>query len=445
MDLGRNQSHLTPHQKTDSHQEKNRVPEVIGTWSLRNREQLRKRKAEAQEKQTSQWQFGEKKYKRQRTGKGNQRGRKKQQNTELKMEPQSQLEKEMMEKALMPTEKENELPKSVTEALPLAASPQRVVPEKKFSAIGEESIIHQGNSSECQETTVQNHPSEIGQGMAEPEDLSPKMCQETSIVKALPSKTYEDITGMKGCSLEAYPKPDVPKDYAFETHQKRAEPKEDSTEPGQGIVGTESFLPKIQQEVAVPNDLSTKTYQDTVEPEHFSHKAYEEIDVPKTLSHKTFQETPAHEERPSEIYIYRETPGPEDCAPEIYEDTPGPEDCAPERYQETPYTDTPGPEDCAPERYQETPGPEDLSTKTYKNKNVPKECFPEPNQEADGPQGQDPKAHQEDAKDVYTFPREMKEKPKVEGPEIPAIPNVPQEIHPENDVYSYICFNNAQS
>lgn len=32
--------------------------EVIGTWSLRNREQLRKRKAEAREKQTSQWQFG---------------------------------------------------------------------------------------------------------------------------------------------------------------------------------------------------------------------------------------------------------------------------------------------------------------------------------------------------------------------------------------------------
>lgn len=32
--------------------------EVIGTWSLRNREQLRKRKAEAQERQTSQWQFG---------------------------------------------------------------------------------------------------------------------------------------------------------------------------------------------------------------------------------------------------------------------------------------------------------------------------------------------------------------------------------------------------
>lgn len=63
MDLGKDQSHLMLRQTPDPHQEKNHVPEVIGTWSLRNREQLRKRKAEAQEKQTSQWQFGEKKTK----------------------------------------------------------------------------------------------------------------------------------------------------------------------------------------------------------------------------------------------------------------------------------------------------------------------------------------------------------------------------------------------
>lgn len=34
----------------------------------------------------------------------------------------------------------------------------------------------------------------------------------------------------------------------------------------------------------------------------------------------------------------------------------------------------------------------------------------------------------------------MKEKPKAQEPETPAIPNVPQEIHPENDVYSYVLF-----
>ncbi|XP_045435924.1 hemogen isoform X2 [Pipistrellus kuhlii] len=460
MDLGKNQPRLALHQTCDSHQE-NYVPEVIGTWSLRNREQLRKRKAEAQEKQTSQWQFGEKKYKRQKTGKGNQRGRKNHQNTELKVEPQSQLEKEMMENALAPTEKENESPRSVTEALPSVASPKRTEPEKKLPATGQESTICQKNSSEYQETTVQNHPSEIGQDIAEPEDLSPKlcleiaviqghsskmchdmagpedlspkmcqeiaviqghsskmchdipepedlspkMCQETSVVKALPSKTYEDTAGMEGCSLEVCPKAEVPKGYTLETHQTRAEPKEDSTEPGQGIAGTESFPPKIQQEIAEPKDLSTKAYQERVEPEHVSHKAYEEISVPKALSCKTIQETPAHEECPSEIYIYQKTPEPEDCASEIY---------------------------------QEKQGPEDLSTKIYKN--VPVLCFPEPTQEVDGPHGQDPNAHQEDTTDVYTFSREMKEKPKAQEPETPAIPDVPQEINPENDVYSYVLF-----
>ncbi|XP_036891580.1 hemogen isoform X2 [Sturnira hondurensis] len=416
MDLGKNSSHLMLREPSDLLQENNHVPDVIGTWNLRNREQLRKRKAEAQEKQTSQWHFGEKKHKRQRTGKGNQRGRKRQHNTELKVEPQSQLEKEMTEKTLAPTEKENELPRSVTEALCLRASPQGVVPEKNISAVGQESMIDQESSSECQETIVQNHPSEIGQekaepgdfspkvcqeiaviqdhsskmchDVAEPEDLSPKMCQETSIAKALPSKTYEDRADLEGHSLEVYPKTDVPKGYTHEIYPKKAEPKENTDEPGQGIAGTESFFPKTQQEIAVPKNLPTKIHHETVEPEHFSHKAYtEESAVPKALSHKTIQEIPA----------------PEECPPDT----------------------------CI---HQETPGPEDLSTKTCKNK----ECFPEPNQEAGGPQGRDPKAHQGDVKDV--FPPELEGQPKAQEPEIPAIPNLPQEIHPENDVYSYVLF-----
>ncbi|XP_036996673.2 hemogen [Artibeus jamaicensis] len=472
MDLGKNPSHLMPREPSDLDQEKNHVPDVIGTWNLRNREQLRKRKAEAQEKQTSQWHFGEKKHKRQRTGKGNQRGRKRQHNTELKVEPQPQLEKEMTEKTLAPAEKENELPGSVTEALCLVASPPRVVPEKKNSAAGQESMIDQESSSQCQETIVQDHPSEVGREkaepgdfspkvcqeiaviqdhsskmchdmaepedlspkmcqeiaviqdhsskmchdmaepedlspkmcqeiaviqdhlstmsheMAEPEDLSPKMCQETSVAKALPSKTYEDRADPEGHSLEAYPKPDVPKGYALEIHPKKAERKEDTAEPGQGIAGTESFFPKTQEEIAVPKNLPTKIHHKTAEPEHFSYKAYtKESAVPTALSHKTIQEIPAPEECPSD-----------------------------------------------PCMHQETPGPEDLSTKTCKNK----ECFPEPNQEAGGPQGQGPKTHQEDVKDV--FPPELEGQPKAQGPQIPAIPNLPQETHPENDVYSYVLF-----
>lgn len=35
---------------------------------------------------------------------------------------------------------------------------------------------------------------------------------------------------------------------------------------------------------------------------------------------------------------------------------------------------------------------------------------------------------------------EMRDKPKAEESEMPAIPNIPQEIHLENDVYSYVLF-----
>ncbi|XP_039090681.1 hemogen [Hyaena hyaena] len=515
MNSGKDQSRLTLHQTPGRHQEENHVPETIGTWSLRNREQLRKRRYEAQEKQTSQWQFGEKKCKKPRTGKGNKRGRKRQQNTDLKAEPQSQFKKDTGEKALAPTEKETEPPRTITEALSLVASPKKDVPEKQFSAMDQETIVHQENSSELQETATQNHPSETCQDMAdpevlspkmcqetailqghpsrvcpdmtkpedlspkmcqeiavlqdhpfrmcpdmaepealsskmcqetailqshssrmgpdmtkpedfspkmcqeiavlqghpfrmcpdmtEPEDLSPKMCQETAVAKVLPSKT-EDRADLEGCSPEAFPTPDVPKGYAHETHQKRAESEEHNSEPDQGMGEIESFLPKTE-EIAVPKDPSIKTHQETVEPERFSHETYKEIAVPKAPCHETIQEIPADEEYSPEIY--QETPEPEDYASEIY---------------------------------QETPGPEDLSTNTYKNKDVTKECFPEPYQGTGGAQGENPKGHQEDAEDVYAFPQEMRDKPKAEEPEMPAIPNIPQEIHPENDVYSYVLF-----
>lgn len=334
------------------------------------------------------------------------------------MEPQSQVEQEMLEEAVVPREKDTELPRNVTEAVPLVASPQRVVPEENFPAIGQESIIHQENSLEYQEITVQNHPSEIGQNMVEPEGLSPNMCQETAVAKALPSQTSEGTADQEGCSFATYLEPDVFKGYVLETDQKRAEPKEYNSEPGQGRAETENILPKTQ-EITGPKDRSTKPYHEIVEPEHFSQKAYNEIAMPTVLSNKTIQET----------YV------PEEYPPELYQGTPGSEEHSPEIYQEKP-----GPEDYAPEIYQETPEPEDLSTKTYKNKDVPKECFPEPYQETGRPQGQDPEAHQEDAKDVYTFPQEVKEKPKAQEPEMPAILNVPQESHSENDVYSYVLF-----
>ncbi|XP_012624491.2 hemogen isoform X2 [Microcebus murinus] len=498
MDLGKDKSHVKYRQTSDPHQEENHTPEVTGRWRLRNREQLRKRTAESQGNQTSQWHFGEqKKRKLQRTGKGNQRGRKRQQNTELKVEPQSQIEKEVMEQALAPTEKETELPGSVSEALPSVASPQKVVPKQHFSETHQESIINQENSSEYQEVVVQNHSSETCEQMAEPEnhtpkmcqeiaihedhtlkmcqdtakpegltpkmsqeitvlqdhslemgqdaakpedhtpkmsqeitvlqdhslkmcqdtaipeDYTPKMCQETAVPKALPCTTSDAISDLEGCSPEAYPKADVPT--TPDMYQNPGELEQYNAESVQETAENEDFFPKTQ-EIAVPKDLSTKTYPETVESEYSSHETYKEITVPAAPSHKTIQETPQ----------------PEEYSPETYQETPGPGKYSPKIYQETS-----GLQVCSPEINQETLGPENLSTKMYENKVVPKECFPEPYQEISGPQGQDPKVHQKDANDVYSFPQDMKEKPKAEEP---ATLNIPQEISPENDVYSYVLF-----
>ncbi|XP_007956551.1 hemogen [Orycteropus afer afer] len=431
MDLGKDHSHVTLHQTPDLHQD-NHTPEVTGTWCLRNREQLRKRKAEAQDKRTSQWLFGEqKKGKRQRTDKGNGRGRKRQRPAELQGEPWPLVEKEVTEGM--------EPPGGVTKAHPPEAAHRKTGAEECASEIRQESIMHQGTGSAYQETGAQGHPSETHHDMAAPEDLSPQMCQETAVPQdhpsridremdepedlsskmcqgttvpaALPSEVPKDTAGPHHASPEEYPKPDVPKGYPLETDQTTAETEEESSEPGQGTAEMEGFLPEIHG-VAVSKDLSAKTNHETIESEY-------ETTVPKAPSPKATQEIPA----------------PEDYSLEIYQEKPGPEEDSPEVYQETARS-----KEYSPEPYQETSGPEDLSTKIYTNEDVPKECFPVPSQEAGGPGGQGPIAHREDAKDVFTFPQEMKEKPKAEEPEIPANLDSSQETHPENDIFSYVLF-----
>ncbi|VTJ60954.1 Hypothetical predicted protein [Marmota monax] len=444
MDSGKEQSHLSLHGTPNLH------PDVIGTWSLRNREQLRKRKAEAQEKQTSQWLLGEQKKRRQQKT-GRQRGQKRQQNAELKVKPWSRREKKMMGKALAPSEKETEPPGRV-----MVVSLQKTVTKEHSSEIHQENIMPEENSSEYQETVLQNHSSETGQSLAVPETLSPKMCQEsaaphdhcpeecqdmaepqvltpntcqeiaivqnhpfkmwqnitqpkvlslemcqeTAGAQTLPSTTSEYVADLEGCSPEASPKPDVPKGCPLDTYQNTAGLEEFNSEPDQGTAETKSFFPKTQ-EIVVPKDLSIKTCQETVEPEYFPYETQKEITALQTSSPETIQETSALEE----------------YSPHTNQESPGPEEYSPE-----------------------TSGPEDLSIKTYKNSDLPKQCLPEPSAETVWPQGQDPKADQEEAKDGNTFPQEVKEKPKVEEQEIPAIPHDPQEIHLENDVYSYVLF-----
>ncbi|XP_065513526.1 hemogen [Caloenas nicobarica] len=69
------------------------VPDVIITRRLRDRELLRKRKAEAQEKDSIQWVLREQeKTKRQRRGRGARRGRGRQLVVEPSLEPEPQLD-----------------------------------------------------------------------------------------------------------------------------------------------------------------------------------------------------------------------------------------------------------------------------------------------------------------------------------------------------------------
>ncbi|XP_002708207.3 hemogen [Oryctolagus cuniculus] len=550
MDLGKGGCHSKPHETPDTHRGETKSPEVTGTWILRNREQLRKRKVEAQEKQTLQWLLGEqKKRKWQSTGKRNQRGRKRQQNTKQKGEPQSQVE--AMEKALVPKEKEPELPGGVT-ASPQAASPQQVqqvMPEEGFPEIRQESTMAQENPSKYQEVVVQSQPSDTCHDTAAPEDASPQMCPETAglqhhpftvrqdvaepgdspnvcperavfqvhpftvrqdvaepedspnvcperavlqvhpftehqdvadpedspnmcperaVLQVHPFTEHQDVAGpedlspgtcqeavtpqtlppapsegragLEGCAPEAPPTPDVPQGSAPDTHPQTAGEQFDS-EPDQGIPDTEGFFPTAQ-EVAVPKDLSTKTHQETVEPEYFSHKTCKEIAGPNTPLHETIQEVPASA-------IDQEPPGLAKSSPEVYQEPPEPAEYSPEPEQEPPepaeYSPEPEQEPPEPAEYspaidQETPGPEDLSTKTYRNKDVPKECFLEPNQETGGPGAQAPGVYQEDATEVYAFLQETKEKSKEVAAEIAATPSISQEIRPENDIYSYVLF-----
>ncbi|XP_048193755.1 hemogen isoform X1 [Perognathus longimembris pacificus] len=449
MDLGKDQSHPKLQQTSDPHPKKASAPgnerdEIIGSWSLRNREQLRKRKAEAQEKQTSQWIFREeKKRKWQRTGKGNQRGRKKKQNAEPMVKPPSQTAKGVMEKELAPTGKEMEPPRSVTEAHSSIAFPQH------SSEIHQESISHQENSSEYQEIVVQSHYSETCQHLAEPEDLSPKICLEVAEHQDDPSEMCQDM---------AQPEALLP-----DMCQEASEAQDHSSNVCQDMAQSEVLSPKTSQEMAVVQYHPLKMYQDMVEPEVSSTKVCQEVAVPKALP-----------------FTSEDVAGPTGCSPEAspkleepkgYADdttqrTAGPEELIfepdqgtietkevtvpknhsiktyqeivkPEYFSHEAYEETPEPEDYSPEIYQ---GPEDLSTKAYKNRDVPKECLPEPYQEESGSQGQNPKAQEEDAKKVYTFPPEVNEKAKAEEPEISAIPHSPQEIRQENDVYSYVLF-----
>ncbi|XP_076791126.1 hemogen [Arvicanthis niloticus] len=512
MDVGKDQSHLKLRQTPEAHPQKSYAPDIIGAWSLRNREQLRKRKAEAQGRQMSQWLLGEqKKRKYQRTGKGNQRGGKRQGNVEQKAEPWSQTERERVQEVLVPAEEETEHPGNpAAEALPLVASPTKAVSAEHCSEVHQESIqcqeiaiqnhsqTHQHrakaedlspttsqeiaalqhspkmchdmaepealspkmyqetavpqtyspkaheemaepealSSKMCQKTTVsQNHPSKVPQDMAGPEAFAPKMCQETPVLqehtlrmcqdvarpKVLSPKTHQEMTvpkalpcitpgaaaGPEGCPLEALPQSDFPEGCPLDTTPTSVTPEKTTSRPDLGMAVTEGFFSEAR-ECTVSKDTSPKTHQKVVKPEFISQETYKEFTVPIVSSYKTIQESP----------------GPEEYSPET---------CQP----------TPGPENYSLETGHEMSGPEDLSIKACMNRDGPKHSLPEGAQEVGGAQGQDP--DEEDSEDAGAFSQEMEEENEADqDPEAPGSPQCPQEIGPENDIYTSLYFNNAQ-
>ncbi|KAM9250560.1 hemogen [Cariama cristata] len=92
------------------------VPEVLITHRLRDREMLRKRKAEAQEKDSVHWVMREQKRKWQRRGRGSRRGRGRQAllqhspEQELEPDPQQEAEPEPVELASPEPVQQEELP-----------------------------------------------------------------------------------------------------------------------------------------------------------------------------------------------------------------------------------------------------------------------------------------------------------------------------------------------
>uniref|UniRef100_A0A8C6QVL8 Hemogen n=1 Tax=Nannospalax galili TaxID=1026970 RepID=A0A8C6QVL8_NANGA len=488
MDLEKDQSHLKLHQTPDPHPQKTCAPEIIGTWSLRSREQLRKRKAEAQEMQMSQWLLGEqKKRKCKGTGKRNQRSQKRQQNINSKLELPSQTEQETTEKKFAPAEKETGHP--VTEALVLV-SPLKAVPAEHCSEIHQ----CQENSSKYQETAIQNHSSQTHQNMAKAEeDLFPNMCQETAVPQEHSSKVHQDMDESEILYPNMYQETAVPQEHSSKVYQ-------DMTE----------HSPNICQETAMPQNYSSKAYQIMAEPEIFFPKTCQEIGVlqdhplkmcqnvadPEVLAPKTCQETVAPKTLPYTTPGDAAGPG---CSPETSPRSDVPEGCpldtspkltGPEKFTSTleqgtditedflPQTqislseavftkthkeaiepkyssyetykeitvpsdktiqETPGPEGKFPETCQQTPGPEKYAPETYQETPGPEQYSPEMYQEAPG---ESPDTYQEmpGPEDLSIKTCKHRDGPKYEMEEKAKADQGLQEICPENDSYSYALF-----
>lgn len=503
MDMGKGRPRLKLPQMPEAHPQKSCAPDIIGSWSLRNREQLRKRKAEAQGRQTSQWLLGEqKKRKYQRTGKGNKRGRKRQGNVEQKAEPWSQTERERVQEVLVSAEEETEHPgNSATEALPLVPSPTKAVPADQCSGVNQESIQCQERAIQnhsqthlspttCQGIAVLQHSPKMCQDMAEPEVFSPNMCQETAVPQTYSPKALEEMAAAEALSPKM-------------CQETTVSPNHSSKVP-QDMAGPEALSPNMCQEPTVPQEHTLKMCHDVARPEVLSPKTHQEMAVPKAFSCVTpgdaaglegcapealpqsdvaegcpLDTTPtsvtpeqttsdpdlgmavtegffseARECTVSEgvsTKTHQEAVEPEFISHETYKEFTAPivssqktiqESPEPEEYSPETCQPIPGPENYSLETCHEMSGPEDLSIKTCQDREEPKHSLPEGAQKVGGAQGQDPDA--QDSENAGAFSQdftEVEEENKADqDPEAPASPQGSQETCPENGIYSSALF-----
>lgn len=404
MDVGKDQSHLTLNQTPEAHIEKSHAPDIIGSWSLRNREQLKKRKAEAQGRQTSQWQPGEqKKRKYQRTGKGNRRGRKRQGNVEQKAASWSQTENERVQEVLVPAEEETEYSGNpATQALPLRASPTKAVPIEHCSEVPQESL-------QCQEITIQNHSQthqrrdkaealspttcqEIGvlqyspkmcQDMAEPEARSPKMCQETAVAQTYSPKAHEDMAEHEGLSPKMCRETPVPQYHSSKIPQDMTGPEALAPDMCQETTVSPNHSSKVPQDMAGPEALSLKMCQEPTVLQEHTLKICQDVARPDVLSSKTHQEMTVPEALP--CITSGDAAGPEGCSPKtLPQSDVSPMSVTPGKNTSHPDLGTAVTEGCFSEAgecivsedistktHQEAVEPEFLSHKTYKEFTVP--------------------------------------------------------------------------
>ncbi|XP_052026246.1 hemogen-like [Apodemus sylvaticus] len=343
MDLKKHPFDGIHYQTTDTDQEKTYEPLVIGSWHLRNREQLKKRKHEREMKQMLQWHLEEQKiHKRRRSRNANKKGLNKQQCSETNAEPLLQVEKASQ---VTPARKESQ--HSETEALPhLTSSPKDLLEEYCFE-IHRESFICGENSARYHDTAVMNCFSETDQYLTGREDFLLNISQNTSGEN---SARYHD-TSVMNCFSETNQYFTGPEDFLLNICQKSPE-------------SEKSTFEQLLKE-SIPEDFfncwevipTAQTYGRD-EPDYPLSEICKEITVP-TDSYEVIEVT---------------------TKPEVNSLEPCQEICGDEQY--------------APEDYQEMPEIEDLSNKRHQNSDEPYDCFLEEFQETDTSEDQDTGTHQ---------------------------------------------------